>query len=384
MQQQHQRDRNTRRVPGALPDPFAAAPETALVSHGIHSEELPIAGMTVGEVRRRLADRFDLDPDSEAFVDGNRVGDDHAIRAGQELLFGHRLGEKGSGPPPSLEIVGDQVVTESAEGTKTSMAVESFMAKAMPRWFAGSILPDDVKALFEWDRGAILVHQTPTRVHNCKWIAGDSVAGYGSSAKYTTVRIAMPYVIVLAVFIVGPRGRLALADSNECFFSNRPLRSVDDVLAYPALLNCSRFEDTENCPLSWICTQHLLRHTIDCEQDQSIRISRSVQALVTHLFHTGFNRSSETHELSSWFTETVNAKVDPRLASIETWQQATAEDPFFVEQVPWISTGLSLSQIAERICRLRELHCGGGAQRLQRIVANSALAAQPEQLEVPF
>jgi hypothetical protein len=65
------------------------------VTHGPYAEELPAGGLTVGEIRRRYGDRFDIDPLSEAIVDGTVVGDDTTVRAGQMLTFARRAGEKG-------------------------------------------------------------------------------------------------------------------------------------------------------------------------------------------------------------------------------------------------------------------------------------------------
>jgi hypothetical protein len=73
----------------------------ATVAHGPYAEELPVGGMSVGEIRRRYRDRFDIDPRSEAILDGSPVGDDEQIRAGQVLTFIRRAGEKGrDGRPP--------------------------------------------------------------------------------------------------------------------------------------------------------------------------------------------------------------------------------------------------------------------------------------------
>ena len=68
------------------------------VCHGPYSEQLPVAGMTVGEVRVRYSDRFDLDPLSQAIVDGQEAGEDTVLGSGQMLSFIRRAGEKGIAP----------------------------------------------------------------------------------------------------------------------------------------------------------------------------------------------------------------------------------------------------------------------------------------------
>jgi hypothetical protein len=81
--------------PGIWDDPTAYASASATVAHGPYAENLPVVGMTVEAVRRRFADRLDIDPGSQAFVNGQPVGEEHRLDAGQVLMFARRAGEKG-------------------------------------------------------------------------------------------------------------------------------------------------------------------------------------------------------------------------------------------------------------------------------------------------
>jgi len=65
------------------------------VSSGPYLEQLPVGNLTAGEIRRRFADRFDIDPQAQAILDGQPVGDETTVRAGQSLMFTRRAGEKG-------------------------------------------------------------------------------------------------------------------------------------------------------------------------------------------------------------------------------------------------------------------------------------------------
>ena len=67
----------------------------ATVTHGPYAEQLPVAGMTVGQVRSRFRDRFDLHPEATAEIDGHDVGEDTTLLTGQLLTFIRRSGEKG-------------------------------------------------------------------------------------------------------------------------------------------------------------------------------------------------------------------------------------------------------------------------------------------------
>lgn len=74
------------------------AREIATVTHGINNEQLPVAGLTVAQIRDQLGDRFDIDPDSDAFIQGNPVDDQTVLRTGQTLTFARKGGEKGRAP----------------------------------------------------------------------------------------------------------------------------------------------------------------------------------------------------------------------------------------------------------------------------------------------
>jgi hypothetical protein len=84
--------------PNDWSDPFAPDANSNSVRVGsaaTHDEWLPVAGMSVGEVRRRLADRLNIDPQGQAIVNGQPVGDDVVVQAGVALFFQRAAGEKG-------------------------------------------------------------------------------------------------------------------------------------------------------------------------------------------------------------------------------------------------------------------------------------------------
>lgn len=56
---------------------------------------LPIAGMTVGEVRRRFAVSHFIEPGSDVVIDREPAGEDTVIRAGQIVTFVRYSGVKG-------------------------------------------------------------------------------------------------------------------------------------------------------------------------------------------------------------------------------------------------------------------------------------------------
>jgi len=79
--------------PSGLGDPLAPTgnPDAYVVS-GHYAEQLPVGGMSVGEIRRRYGDRFDLDPQSQAYLDGNQADENATVQPGQMLMFTRRSG----------------------------------------------------------------------------------------------------------------------------------------------------------------------------------------------------------------------------------------------------------------------------------------------------
>ena len=317
------------------------------VSSGPYIEQLPLGRRSIGEIRRLLGARLDLDPHSQAVLDGHDVGDDVVVQPGQALMFTRRAGEKGAAT--ALTIQGSEVTAISPEGQSASMPLEAFLGRVAARRMdtGGVVLPDGVKVAMTEGPVTIWVHERPPCVHRFLWIAPDSPVPFGRGTQYRTVRLALPYVIVLAVFAADASGQLQLTQFNECFFRVEPLKTLDDPLLFPGLLNCSRFEPPAGRPLSWICTQHLKPTLGMRDADPSRRLTASFEALRHCLLETGFNLSSEHHEHSSWFSESKS--VDPRVSTVEAWEIASTQNPLFVLEVPWLPTQHTLRQVAARI-----------------------------------
>jgi len=86
--------------PGGPNDPFATPDALGNIAYVISAsgqrEPLPVAGMTVGEIRRRLADRLNIDPAAQAMIGSQDVGDDVTLGPGEYLYFRRAAGEKGT------------------------------------------------------------------------------------------------------------------------------------------------------------------------------------------------------------------------------------------------------------------------------------------------
>jgi hypothetical protein len=276
------------------------------------------------------------------------------------------------GDNTTLAVQGTQVTATSPEGKTASMPLEILLAQVAGRRMdtGGVVLPDGIKAVITEGAITLWVWECPPCLHRFLWIAPDSPAPFGPGTKYRPVRLALPYLIMVVVFATDANGSLQLTGANECFFRVEPLKTLDDPLLYPPLLNCSRFEPPAGRPLSWICTQYLKPTPAMQDPNLSKRLTASFEALRHSLLETGFNLSSEHHEYASWFAE--SCKVDPRIHTVEAWEAASAKNPLFVLEVPWLSTKHTVRQVAERIFKQQNVRAKAPrtAAALARIVFN--------------
>jgi hypothetical protein len=256
-----------------------------------------------------------------------------------------------------VTIEGGHAWAQSPEGKTAKLPLDQFFKAAFPRRMnsGGVVLPPGTVLVYSSGRFTTWVTERSPCVYAFRWIAASSSTRFGPGATYRMVRIGLPYLVTLSVF-----DGAVLTDANECFFRTAPISSEEDTLYYPALLNCSRFHIPHGHPLSWICTQKLDRAAIT-EESPNVQMRSGFKALMHCLLESGFNESSEHHEAASWFSE--SRRVDPRIATVEAWQEATAADPLFVLEVPWLPTGLTIRQVVERSFRNQP----GGAQTVESI-----------------
>lgn len=189
----------------------------------------------------------------------------------------------------------------------------------------GCALPDGIK-FYEWrDPFFLVVHQHPPFCRSLRWITDDSPADYGPGTQYRKVRLSVPYAITFAMYFYRG-GKLFLTGANELYFRNEPLKSKNDKLCFPALLNVSAIKTPERTR-SWICTQHL-HNTPD--MDWTTQLGN----LISHTWDGAFNRSSERHEGASFYGESQGVHED--LHPVERWEAASRHDDAFALSVPWM------------------------------------------------
>ncbi len=71
-------------------------PSTVVVTHGIHTLTLPLAGRAVEAVRQALAPVLNIRADAMGVVNGAPVGEDYILAPDDLLEFVRLAGEKGT------------------------------------------------------------------------------------------------------------------------------------------------------------------------------------------------------------------------------------------------------------------------------------------------
>ncbi|MHC4430058.1 MAG: hypothetical protein ACYS0D_15875 [Planctomycetota bacterium] len=377
------------------------AGEGVIVGSGLFYERLPVAGLTIAEIRERFADRLDIDPAATAVVDGDAVDDEGTVvRSGQMLTFFQQAGEKGV--REEVTISGRAVTAASPEGVRARMGVDAFVEALTPQRLdtCGIVMPDGVRLAYPLGRMTVLVWEISPQVHHVRWITDDSPSPFsgrvpGRPVKYRSRRLALPYLVVFAVFASDGRGRLTLSSRNEAYFRNEPITSPDDELCFPALLNISKFPDgiAATRPLAWICTQHTGLEELAVEPDTNRRIRRGLLALKRTVLEAGFNYSSEHHELTSYWS--LSKERIPEVADLDRWEKLSRKDPLFSLEVDWLPATwngerMTVTGIVDRIAEVQESRKPpmSTASDLARIVFNhkpSGKGAKDKQsVPVPF
>lgn len=330
----------------------------ATISHGQYREEVPVAGMSVKTIRGKFAAKFDIDPDAKAIVDGQPVDDATVIKPGQTLVFARVAGEKGNN---QAVITDDQVAVTTPGGVAALMPLKDLISQLGDSSIdtRNLILPDGTKAAITSGNMTIMVFEIPPQIHSVKWTTAKD-PGSDTKKNYKQRSISLPYIVILAPFQKHPGKGLILHSSPECYFSNSPIKTLEDQISFPALLNCSRHKtNPDGRPLSWICTQYLNYAEVSNVAEENARIRLSMKRLIECLLYTGFNFSSEQNEGDSWYSEFCRKSKDERFINLDKWEEATKTDPTFVMDVDWIPTGKSVKEIIDRMFKI---HKAGGAK----------------------
>jgi len=230
---------------------------------------------------------------------------------------------------PEVRVAGEQVVVRKGRVKLTSASLSGLL-EAIDQSHGGDgvfqfrVQPPGVRMLVERRDAVAMAVEIPPHSRRVRWLAAGSKKPFGMGASYEEFYLSFPYVVVLLVFRAG-----SLTGQQQLYYRTEPLDRGDELLL-PNLYNVARGYG-QQC---WVCLQHV-QELSDVEWGEKIR------AIVDHVFSAAFNRSAEEHEGNSYWSS--QAAVDPRVASIEAWQEATRANRRMALDVPWKSAETTAS-----------------------------------------
>ena len=233
-----------------------------------------------------------------------------------------------------VRVVGERMVVRhgGVRGEAPVAAVAAEIARLGHRQPSCPVLPAGTRVWLERGDAVGVCIELPPQARVVRWLSASSRVPFGRTAKYERYFISFPWIEILLVFRRG-----ALTGYQQLYYRRESLDAGEDLLL-PNLFNVARGYG-QKC---WLCLVNL-------EDLTSLAWPAKIRAVVEHVFGAAFNRSSEVHEQNSLFGAMVKAKIDPRVDSIETWQEATRADPRFALQVPWRAANTTVSAELHRM-----------------------------------
>jgi len=218
-----------------------------------------------------------------------------------------------------LSIVGDRVTLKHGGGIVLEAPLSQVlteMVRASDRHPSCPVLPAGVRVWIERHDATAVAVELPPQARMIRWIAEGSRLPFGRGARYTQYFLSFPYVELLLVFRRG-----ALSGYQQLYYRTASIEEGEELLL-PNLYNVAEGYG-QRC---WLCL-------VNVRDVTRLSWPAKIKAVVEHVFGGAFNQSSEIHEGNSYWG--AMRKLDPRLVSPETWQEATRKNPRFTLEVPW-------------------------------------------------
>jgi hypothetical protein len=234
-----------------------------------------------------------------------------------------------------IEIAADRVVCRQDGRSAFAASLKDFLAALVDRADSLSLqdaIPEGVRFVRRRGDAVILVIEEKPQLRTVRWLADESSAAFGRGATYRMVRLAFPFIVAVLAFRGG-----RLTGYQQCFYRTAPLNQLSDPLLLPNLCNVAAGYG-QQC---WLCLANLRTDLALLSWNDKVGEIRR------HLWGAGFNRSSEVHEgMSYWSTMRT---IDRRFATLDMWERASREDPFFPLAIPWKPSGQTVGDVIEQM-----------------------------------
>jgi len=157
----------------------------------------------------------------------------------------------------------------------------------------------------------ILVIEQPPQVRQVRW----SNERMGRGGSYATYRLAFPYILYAFTFYQGEFEGLRI------YHRTAPLRAPNDSLYLSNLMNVQADLGLPSCCRACLCGRP--------SGLTELPLADQVEGLLTYFWTSGFNIDIEGNRFDR------ARLLDPRIARVEAWQQASEADPLFPLEVAW-------------------------------------------------
>lgn len=228
---------------------------------------------------------------------------------------------------PEIRITGAKVRVQQGKKKLADLPIEQMIDTiygGCERACRFEIRPQNARIWEVRGNAVAAAFELPPHARTVRWLADDSKAPYGPKASYRNYYVSFPYIVLLVVFRGG-----GLTGQHQLYYRTESLDTGED-LKLPNLFNVAEGYG-QRC---WVCLEQLGDLS---EFDWPGKVSR----IVDHVFCAAFNRSSEEHEGNSYWTR--QQSIDPRVASMEAWEEASREDRRVGLAVPWEPAGTTAS-----------------------------------------
>lgn len=186
------------------------------------------------------------------------------------------------------------------------------------------LMPDGTRIYYRKGSTELLVQEFPPQVRLLKFKG--SLVKKADSTVSTSDRdydkiyhfsLPLPYTIFIFKFVDG------IFREVRCAFSDRPLKRLEEKPLRPYLSNI-------DSNLS-VC----LGISFDKSQLIANDVAQQAALVLSHFWHSTFTDEWSAHY---WASKASFVKEDPRLATLEAWQNNGVENPLFViEDVAWLN-----------------------------------------------
>lgn len=183
------------------------------------------------------------------------------------------------------------------------------------------LMPDYTRIYYRKGETEVVVQEYPPQIRLLKFNSSLANKTHSDDPEEIGNRIlnyslALPYVVFMFKFCNG------LFREVKCAFSDRPLKRLEEVPLRPYFGN---MDSNLN-----VC----LGRGIDSTQFIQGQLTQQIAMILDHFWQSAYSDEWSAHY---WANKSHFQRTDPRLKDLESWQEASFENPLFVvEDVKWL------------------------------------------------